>query len=160
MILLNSLPKTTKTAKKRRGMGLGSGKGKTASRGTKGQKAKRRIPRTISILGPALIKRLPLYRGKSRNKPIANKPYIINLKYLNILPQNSIVDRELLLKYHILAKENYQPRKIKILGMGEINIPLIINLPISKNAIKKIVKAGGKVKNQGGNSKETKNIEK
>lgn len=145
MISLNNLSKTAKRSKKRKGMGLGSGKGKTGGRGTKGQKARRRIPRTIGILGPALIKRLPLYRGKSKNKPVYPRPMIVNLKFLNILPKDSIVDVKLLLKYHILSPQGAERRRVKILGDGEIKIPLTITIPISKSAAKKIIAAGGKI---------------
>lgn len=40
---LNNLVKTTKRPKKRLGQGLGSGKGKTAGRGQKGQKARGKL---------------------------------------------------------------------------------------------------------------------
>src|SRR3989344_1708142 len=55
---LENLPKTTARKNKRLGLGHGSGRGKTAGRGTKGQKARGKIP--ISFEGGAisLIKRL------------------------------------------------------------------------------------------------------
>ena len=72
---LESLPKTTERRKKRLGLGHGSGRGKTAGRGTKGQRARGKIP--ISFEGGAipLIKRLPFMRGKGKNKSFKKSKY-------------------------------------------------------------------------------------
>ena len=145
MIKLDKLPRIVKHPKKRLARGLGSGKGKTAGRGTKGQRSREKISKKLGIAGAFFIKRLPLYRGKLRNKPIRKKPLTVNLKYLNILPENSTVDLDLLVKYHILDKENAVKYGIKILGDGEISIPLVVKLPCSNRAASKIEKAGGKV---------------
>jgi len=53
---LNNLPKTTIPSKQRLGRGTGSGPGKTSGRGTKGQKARGKIP--LGFIGGTL----PLYR--------------------------------------------------------------------------------------------------
>jgi len=65
---LSTLSKTIKRTKRRLGQGHGSGRGKTAGRGTKGQNAKG--DRSLSFEGGALtiIKRLPFLRGKGKNK--------------------------------------------------------------------------------------------
>ncbi len=63
---LSSLTKITKTRKKRLGQGHGSGRGKTAGRGTKGQKARRNIPLTFEGGALTLIKRLPFMKGKGK----------------------------------------------------------------------------------------------
>lgn len=145
MIKLNQFPKTTKHPKKRLGRGMGSGRGKTSGRGTKGQKSRKKISKKLGIAGTSFIRRLPLYRGKLRNKPIRQKPLAVNLKYLNVLPGNSTVDLDLLIKHHIIDKESAFKYGIKILGDGELSIPLVVKLPCSKNAANKIEKAGGKV---------------
>lgn len=145
MFKLSNLPKTTKRGKKRLGQGHGSGKGKTGGRGTKGQGARETISNRFSRGELAIFKRLPLYRGKYRNKPVAKKPVIVNIKYLNILKPNSVVDEEVLVKNHIITKPETLKYGIKILGDGEIKIPVILRLPCSKGALRKIEKAGGKV---------------
>jgi len=141
---LSSLTKITKTGKKRLGQGHGSGRGKTGGRGTKGQKAKGKI--SLSFEGGALplIKRLPFMRGKAKNKSFKKQPFIVNVKDLNILKKDSVVDLKVLIANH-LVPDVAKTYGVKILGDGELTVPLIIKLPVSKNAKKKIEKAGGKV---------------
>lgn len=145
MITLHKLPKTAKRTKKRKGQGGGSGKGKTAGRGTKGQRARGKIPARLGLTGSSFIKRLPLFRGKYRNKPKKNKPLVINLKDLSSFAPQTVVNLETLVKYHIIKADDAYKYGVKILGSGEIEIPLTVNLPCSKGAIKKIEKAKGSV---------------
>jgi large subunit ribosomal protein L15 len=145
MITINTLPKVTKNKNKRIGRGHGSGRVKTGGKGTKGQKARQTIPLMKGIAGISFVKRLPLYRGKYRNKPGRHNTYIVNIKDLNILPKNTIVDREVLISKKIIDKNIVKDYKIKLLGDGELNTPLTVKLPCSKGAKKKIEKAGGKI---------------
>ena len=142
---LDKLKKIKKSGKKRLGQGHGSGRGKTAGRGTKGQKAKGKI--SLSFEGGALplIKRLPFRRGKGKNKVFKKKPMIVNIKVLNLLKKDSIVDIETLIKNRIVDEKDAKMYGVKILGEGDLKIPLTIKLPISKGAGSKIKKAGGKV---------------
>ena len=142
---LSNLPKITSRKKKIVGRGIGSGKGKTAGRGTKGQKSRGKIPAKLGFGGSLFVRRLPLFRGKYRNKPRGKKPWVINLKYLSWLPKNSVVDMELLDKYNIVKIEDVRDRGVKILGEGKIEIPLSVKLPCSKSAVAKIESAGGTV---------------
>lgn len=145
MIKLHNLPPITKRSKKRLGQGHGSGKGKTGGRGTKGQKVRGKMSLSFSSGALSLIRRLPLIRGKYRNIPLFKKPLIVNIKYLNLLPPNSVVDLDFLIKNKIVDQDETKTYGVKILGDGEIKIPLTINLPCSHRAAKKIEKAGGKV---------------
>ena len=145
MLKLESLPKLVTKKSKRLGRGEGSGRGKTSGRGTKGQKARGDMKSGFEGGQLSLIKRLPLYRGKGRNKATQKGLIIINLKVLNILPPQTHVTRETLVKYKILDSSLAEVAKIKILGDGELKCPLIMSLPTSKSAAKKIEKAGGKV---------------
>jgi len=142
---LENLPKTTKRKNKRLGQGHGSGRGKTAGRGTKGQKARGKIP--ISFEGGAisLIKRLPFRRGKGRNKVFRKSPIVINVKILNILKKGGIVDIKTLIENRIVDEKDAKVYGIKILGDGILNVPLTVKLPVSKGARQKIEKAGGSV---------------
>lgn len=142
---LNSLPKVTTRGKKRLGRGHGSGRGKTAGRGTKGQKARNKIKLTFEGGALPLIKRLPFRRGKGRFKSLKKKPIVINVKVLNLLPKDSIVDIELLAKHRIVNRDEAREFGVKILGDGELQIPLTVKLPVSKGARKKIEEAKGKV---------------
>ena len=142
---LNSLPKIKRRSKKRLGQGHGSGKVKTAGRGTKGQKSRNKVPLYFEGGALPLIKRLPFRRGKGRNKSFRNTPIVVNIKYLNNLPKNQVVEIDSLIKYGIVKADDAKEFGVKILGDGEINQSLIIKLPISKSAAKKIEKAGGRV---------------
>ena len=142
---LENLQKITKRNKKRLGRGHGSGRGKTAGRGTKGQKARRTIPLTFEGGALTLIKRLPFMRGKGKNKSFKNGPIVVNVKVLNLLKKDTVVDVKSLIENRIVDSEYAKKNGVKILGDGDLNISLIIKLPVSKGAAKKILKAGGKV---------------
>ncbi|MEK7160014.1 MAG: 50S ribosomal protein L15 [Patescibacteria group bacterium] len=142
---LNNLKTISKKKKRRLGQGHGSGRVKTAGRGTKGQNAKSK--RSLSFEGGALplIKRLPFRRGKGKNKVFKKKPIIINLKALNLLKAGAVVDIKSLVSNNLVREEEAREYGVKILGDGEIKNALIIKLPISKKAAAKIIKAGGHV---------------
>lgn len=142
---LSSLKKITEKRKRRVGRGHGSGRVKTGGRGTKGQGARRTIPLSFEGGALPLIKRLPFMRGKGKNIAFKKKPLVINVKVLNLLKKDSVVDIDMLVKNHIVFPDHARKYGVKILGDGEIKIPLIVKLPVSKNAAKKIEKAGGRV---------------
>ena len=139
------IEKTTTKKLRRLGQGHGTGRGKTAGRGQKGQNARSR--RALSFEGGALplIKRLPFRRGKGRNPSLTNKPMIVNFSALNLLPAKTIVDIESLIKHNIVVASDAKKFGVKILGDGELKHALIIKLPISKQAAEKVIKAGGTV---------------
>lgn len=141
---ITQLPKITTRSKKRLGRGSSSGRGKTSGRGTKGQKARGKVKLGFEGGQLPLIKRLPLRRGKSRNVSLKKKPLVLNLKYLNFLKANTVVDIETLLKEKLIAKDE-EKDGVKILGEGELKKPLTVKLPCSKGAAQKIEAAGGKV---------------
>lgn len=145
MFNLQNIPSLVKKSKRRLGRGTGSGRGKTSGRGTKGQKSREKIRLGFEGGQLPLIKRLPLYRGKGRNKVWRKKALVVNLKYLNILPKDTRVDKETLVKYNLLKAADAESHEIKILGEGELTKPLKIALKTSKSARLKIEKAGGKV---------------
>src|SRR3989344_3742209 len=99
---LNKLSKISKREKRRLGQGHGSGRGKTAGRGTKGQGSREKI--ALSFEGGALplIKRLPFRRGKGKNKVFKKRPIIVNIKALNILKKGTVVDLKTLINHHIV----------------------------------------------------------
>ena len=142
---LSALPKITEKRKRRVGRGHGSGRVKTAGRGTKGQNAKGKRPLSFEGGALSLIKRLPFRRGKERNKAFKKKPVILNVKVLSLLKKDSVVDVAFLIKNRIVDSDHAKKYGVKILGDGDIQIALVIKLPISKNAAKKIEKAGGRV---------------
>lgn len=142
------LPKTVEKSTKRLGRGYGSGKGgHTVGRGQKGQKARSKIGILFEGIKvkKSLLKKLPLQRGKGKFKS-EEKPIIIKLSLLNLLPQGAEVNLDLLIKQGIVDGEEAKNFGVKILGDGELSKKLIIAVPISHSAAKKIEKAGGKIK--------------
>jgi large subunit ribosomal protein L15 len=152
MIGLENLPKTTVTPGKRVGRGYGSGKGgHTVGRGSKGQKARGKVGLLFegTKMKKSLLKRLPLLRGKGRLKSKGRETVVINLKFLNLLPAKEEVTIDSLDKYGVISKKDMDGLKIKILGEGDLSVPLIVRLPVSKGARQKIEKAGGRVEGPG-----------
>lgn len=144
---INQLPKIKSKSKKRIGRGYGSGKGgHTATRGQKGQKTRSDIGLLFegTKMRKSLIRRLPMQRGKYRFKTFKKKPFIINVKYLNIFENGEEVNLETLIKKR-LVDESAKERGVKILGDGNLEKSLLVSLPVSKGAKKKIEKAGGKI---------------
>jgi large subunit ribosomal protein L15 len=142
---LNNLEKIITKKKRRVGVGHGSGRVKTAGRGTKGQKARTSIPLDFEGGALPLTKRLPFLRGKLRNKPLQKGPAVINVGLLNVLSKGSIVDLDSVIKQKFVDALYARKNGVKILGDGELDVSLIVKLPLSKGAAKKIEKAGGKI---------------
>lgn len=145
---IDQLPTIIKRSRKRVGRGLGSGKGgHTVGRGQKGQKVRDRIHPLFegTKTKKSLIQRLPLQRGKGKFKSHKDKPFVVNLKFLELLPAEiSEVNLETLIKAGIVNREDAK-KGVKILGEGQITKKLTVKLPVSGGARKKIEKAGGKV---------------
>lgn len=140
---LSELDKITTKRKKRVGQGHGSGRGKTAGRGMKGQKARNKVPLDFEGGALPLIKRLPFLRGKGKNKPRREKPHVINVSALNAFSDKSTVDLESLKQQKLLPVETVDETRVKILGDGELHVALTVKLPASKSAADKIKQAGG-----------------
>ena len=143
---LNSLIKSNKK-KIRVGRGIGSGKGKTSSRGHKGQKSRSGVAiKSFEGGQMPLYRRLPKRGFKSLN---TNNVAILNLsKIQNIIDKtkNNIkntLDLKILKEKKLVNKKLI---KLKILGKGEIkkNIEISAHF-VSKQALSKIEKAGGKI---------------
>ena len=143
---LNSLIKNNKK-KIRVGRGIGSGKGKTSSRGHKGQKSRSGVAiKSFEGGQMPLYRRLPKRGFKTFAK---EKIAILNLSKLQIILEKNkdSIKNNLdlkLLKDKKLINKKYQ--KLKILGSGEIkkNIEITAHFA-SKQALAKIEKVGGKL---------------
>ena len=143
---LNSLTKNNKK-KIRVGRGIGSGKGKTSSRGHKGQKSRSGVAiKSFEGGQMPLYRRLPKRGFKSLNK---KNTAILNLsKIQNILDKSknnikNTLDLKILKEKNLINKKYL---KLKILGSGEIKKNIEISAHFaSKQALAKIEKAGGKL---------------
>lgn len=141
---LHQLPKLNSRSKKRIGRGIGSGKGKTAGRGTKGQKARGKI--RAGFIGGTLplYRRLPFRRGLGNPKRSV-KMIVVSLDKLDIFKTGETVDIVSLVAKNIIKESDAKKTGVKIAGGGEVKKVLNINLPITKKALEKVQKAGGKV---------------
>lgn len=125
----------------RKGRGHGSGNGKTAGRGHKGQNA-----RSGGGVRPGFEGgQMPLYRRipKRGFKCINSKEIIaINLVHLNVFDDGAVVDIEALKSKGLVSN----PRDgVKILGNGELSKKLTVKVNFfSQSAKEKIEAAGGK----------------
>lgn len=142
---LHNLTKINKKGKKRLGQGHGSGRVKTAGRGTKGQKARNKVSLSFEGGALSLIKRLPFRRGKDRNHSYKNTPVIVNIKALELLKNGTVVDIKALVSAKIVKEEDANEYGVKILGDGKLTKSYTVKLPISKRAAEKVKKAGGSV---------------
>jgi large subunit ribosomal protein L15 len=133
-------PKKSSEKRKRVGRGMGSGMGKTSTRGHKGQRSRSgsRMIRGFEGGQMPLHRRMPK-RGYTN---IFRKEYaIVNLEKLAALGESTITP-EVLRQAGVAGKND----RIKILGDGELSTPLTVHAhKFSKSAQEKITKAGGKV---------------
>ena len=134
--------------KRRVGRGHGSGRGKTAGRGTKGQKARSggQIHRAFSGGQTRLSKRLPFVRGLGNSNALFRKDYaIINVADLQLFDAGTEVTPEQLVEQSLMSAAEGRGL-VKVLGNGEIDRALAVRAhKFSASARAKIVEAGGSV---------------
>lgn len=134
-------PEGAKKKRTRKGRGIGSGLGKTAGRGHKGQKA-----RSGGGVRPGFEGgQMPLQRRipKRGFTNIFKKDIVaVNVSELNRFEEGTEVSPELLVKEGLVKKTG---DGIKILGDGELKKSLTVKAnAFSKSAVEKIEAAGGK----------------
>lgn len=128
--------------KKRLGRGVGSGKGKTAGRGTKGHNS-----RSGGGVRPGFEGgQMPIHRRLPKRgfANIFRKKIIeVNIRDLSRFESGSTVDEAALIRMGLVKGKR---DGIKLLGLGEINYPLKIKINrVSKYAREKIESAGGSI---------------
>ena len=127
----------------RKGRGAGSGNGKTAGKGHKGQNA-----RSGGGVRPGFEGgQLPLYRKLPKrgfnNYRFAKVYAIVNVAALNVFEDGAVVDIAALLEKKIIRKEL---DGLKVLGNGELTKKLTVKASVfSASAKEKIEAAGGKI---------------
>jgi len=133
-------PEGSTSKKIRRGRGVGSGLGKTAGRGQKGQYARTRGFKPHFEGGQTpLHRRLP---KRGFNNPFAALIAEINVGQLEVFAAGAKVD-EAALRARGLVKGRFD--RIKVLGKGELTKAVTVTAhSFSKGAQEKIAKAGGK----------------
>jgi len=135
-------------SKKRLGRGIGSGSGKTAGRGVKGQKARSGVAINGFEGG-----QMPLYRRLPKRgfKNIFGKDFnIVSLRRIQAavdakkLDAKATVDAEALIKAGVIRRVK---DGVRLLSDGELKAKLSFDIAgASKSAVEKVEKAGGSVK--------------
>ncbi len=142
MDLSNLKPAIGSTKKRKRiGRGPGSGTGKTAGKGHKGQNARSGGGVKAGFEGGQMPmqRRLPKRGFTSVNKKVFS---LVNLSDLEVFEAGSVVDLEAMALAGLVKKLN---DGIKILGNGELTKSLTVQAHrFSKSAVAKIEAAGGK----------------
>tara|TARA_B110000008_G_C16842722_1_gene513372 strand:- start:459 stop:920 length:462 start_codon:yes stop_codon:yes gene_type:complete len=145
---LNEIKSTLTSNKKRKrvGRGSGSGLGKTAGRGVKGQKSRSGVAINGFEGG-----QMPIYRRLPKrgfNNPFAKKIQSINFKHLSHIIEKYKINPSMIKESDLFEKKILNKSKglLKLLDIGDLNIALNIEVSYaSKKAIEKIEKNGGKV---------------
>ena len=125
----------------RKGRGHGSGNGKTAGKGHKGQKA-----RSGGSIRPGFEGgQMPLQRRIPKRgfvNVFATNYAVINVKDLNVFEDGAVVDEQAIVEAGLLKKTL---DGVKVLGKGELTKKLTVNAAaFSESAKQKIEEAGGK----------------
>jgi large subunit ribosomal protein L15 len=128
--------------KVRVGRGIGSKLGRTAGKGSKGQKSRKGFSRKRGFEGGQmpLRRRIP---KRGFHNPTRVEYAVINVGMLNNFPAGETVTPEVLRGIGIVRK---MQGGIKVLGDGEITVAIVVHAQkFSKSAVEKITAAGGKV---------------
>ncbi|WP_041794672.1 50S ribosomal protein L15 [Pararhodospirillum photometricum] len=148
---LRDNPGATK-ARIRVGRGIGSGKGKTAGRGVKGQKS-----RTGVSINGFEGGQMPLYRRLPKrgfNNPSRQSFAVINVGRLQEAVEAGRLDAAAPVTAETLVKAGVLRRAldgVRLLGKGELNVALTIEVAgASATAREAVEKAGGTLKVHGG----------
>lgn len=136
------LPAGARFRKRRVARGIGSGMGKTATRGTKGQKARRQIHPNFEGGQTPIFRRLPVKKGFRNINHLEFA--VVNLDDLeNLFEAGTTVTPELLIQVGIISDSK---DGVKVLAFGKLTKKLTVSAHrFSKTAEKAIVDAGGSV---------------
>lgn len=133
--------------KKRMIVARGGKRGKTAGRGTKGQKA--RAGRKIRPEMRDIIKKIPKLRGRGKNSNLSiyARDTAINLVAIEAAFSNGeTVSKTTLIEKGIISIRNGKIPLVKILGLGELTKKLTFtDISVSASVKAKIEKAGGNI---------------
>lgn len=150
---IHELELKAKKDKKRLGRGIGSGQGKTAGRGTKGQNARTGGGVRIGFEGgqTQLSQRLPKVRGFKSKNPTNYQ--VVNVGSLSRFKAGKVDARKLADAGLVKKADDL----IKLLAVGDVEVAYTISVnAASRAAINKIEAAGGSVSIDTAKSKSTK----
>jgi large subunit ribosomal protein L15 len=129
---------------KRLGRGVGSGHGKTAGKGNKGQKARAGGGVRLGFEGG----QMPLFRRIARrgfsNYPFKKEFQVVNVSDLNRFADGDVVNPQSLAAHGLARKKGVA---VKILSSGELTKKVVVEgARVSASARQKIVAVGGEVR--------------
>jgi large subunit ribosomal protein L15 len=143
---IHQITRKTKN-KKRMTVARGGKRGKTAGRGTKGQKA--RAGHKIRPEMRDLIKKLPKMRGRGKNSNVSiqTKAVALSLGDLEVAFKNGdTITRQVLVEKGIISLYKGKLPQVKVIGNGDITKKLILKGFTTTASVKeKIEKAGGAI---------------
>lgn len=139
--------KTANKGSKRIGRGRGSGKGKTAGRGTKGQNARAGHKKRPEVREQ--LKKIPKLRGRGIQGlySFQKRPVVLNISALEAaFAAGDTINPTVLLERGLINARGGKTPMVKILGDGELTKKFTIaGCTVSGSAKEKIEKAGGSV---------------
>ena len=133
-------PKGSKQERRRVGRGLGSGRGKTAGKGTKGQKARSGggVPPYFEGGQLPLVRRLPYRRGFKN--PFRVEYEVVNLDQLEALADVTAVTPDALRKLGVIRKND---RPVKVLARGALTKKVSVQAQAFSHAAEEAIKKAG-----------------
>lgn len=133
-------PNGARSERRRVGRGLGSGRGKTAGKGVKGQKSRSggSIPAYFEGGQLPLVRKLPYRRGF--NNPFRVEYEVVNLDQLDVLAVASQVTPEVLRAAGLIRKG---VKPVKVLGRGELHRPLSVQAHAFSASARQAIEAAG-----------------
>ena len=141
--MINKISKQRKTIRKRKGKGIGSGLGKTAGRGHKGQKSRSGVAVRNFEGGQMPIYRKTPKRGFNSLKKINPKSLTISLVSFNKFEENSLIDIKFLIQSGFLKKKDHK-KSIKLIDSIQFNKKLQFkDFKVTPGAKKRIEELGG-----------------
>ena len=135
-----SPPRGASRARRRLARGIGGKGGKTAGRGTKGQKARNTVPRGFEGGQMPLKQRVPKLKGF--NNPFRVEYHAINLDTLQELSgvvEGGVIDPQVLIEHGQLRKDAF----VKILARGELSAKLDVSAHAASKAAEAAITAAG-----------------
>jgi len=135
-------PVGSRHARLRKGRGPGSGLGKTAGRGGKGQTARagKKIRPGFEGGQMPLIRRLP---KRGFTNPFKQPAQVVNVRHLSLLAESVEVTPHTLFGAGLVRRPD---RPVKLLGMGDVQRKFVVKgVAVSASARAKIEQAGGTI---------------
>jgi large subunit ribosomal protein L15 len=133
-------PDGSRTTRKRKGRGPGSGLGKTAGRGEKGYGSRSGSSQRPGFEGGQMPLQRRIPKGGFKN-PFRTEYRVVNVEQLKRFENGTVINPEVLRASGLISGRG----PIKVLGQGEIDRGLVVQAhAFSKSAVQKIEALGGK----------------